>query len=112
MSPRQEVVASEDLLAGRAFHEALVPIANAEPTAVASFNLHREHFGSVFGIRMADGGTASSSCVGFGLERITLALFRAHGLDATGLAAGSSCAPVARLRRASAGEVGAHARAF
>ncbi len=61
--------------------EALVSIASAERTAVSSFNLHQEHFGSVFGIRLHDGGTASSSCVGFGLERITLALFRAHGMD-------------------------------
>jgi seryl-tRNA synthetase len=64
--------------------EALVPIASAEPTAVSSFNLHQEHFGATFGIRLHGGGTASSSCVGFGLERITLALFRAHGMDAAG----------------------------
>jgi seryl-tRNA synthetase len=61
--------------------EALVPIATAEPTAVSSFNLHQDHFGSTFGIRLHDGGVAQSSCVGFGLERITLALFRAHGMD-------------------------------
>ena len=30
---------------------------------------------------MADGGVAHTGCVGFGLERITLALFRTHGLD-------------------------------
>ena len=63
--------------------EALVSIASAEPTAVSSFNLHQEHFGETFGIRLHDGGTASSSCVGFGLERITLALFRAHGLESS-----------------------------
>jgi seryl-tRNA synthetase len=61
--------------------EALVPIASAEPTAVASFNYHRDHFGSSFGIQFSDGRVAHSACLGFGLERITLALFRAHGMD-------------------------------
>jgi seryl-tRNA synthetase len=57
------------------------PIASHEPTAVASFNFHQEYFGAAFGIRLNDGRIASSACVGFGLERITLALFRAHGAD-------------------------------
>jgi seryl-tRNA synthetase len=65
--------------------EVLVPIAGPEPTAVASFNYHQDHFSSVYGIEMeaADGGdpTAHTACLGFGLERITLALVRAHGLD-------------------------------
>ena len=61
--------------------EMLVPIASPEPTAVSSFNFHQEHFGTAFGIQLHDGKTASSACVGFGLERITLALFRAHGLE-------------------------------
>ena len=61
--------------------EVLVPIASSGPTAVASFNFHQDHFGSVFGIRLHDESTASSACVGFGLERITLALFRAHGME-------------------------------
>jgi seryl-tRNA synthetase len=61
--------------------EALVQIASSNPTAVSSFNLHQEHFGSAFGIQQHDGSVAHSSCVGFGLERITLALFRTHGMD-------------------------------
>jgi seryl-tRNA synthetase len=61
--------------------EMLVPIATSSPTAVASFNFHQDHFGNAFGIRLHDGGTANSACVGFGLERVTLALFRAHGMD-------------------------------
>jgi seryl-tRNA synthetase len=61
--------------------EALVPIASPHPTAVSSFNLHHEHFAGAFGIRQQDGSVAHSACVGFGLERITLALFRAHGMD-------------------------------
>lgn len=50
-------------------------------TAVVSSNNHLDHFGENFGIRTADGGVAHSSCVGFGMERITLALLRTHGLD-------------------------------
>jgi seryl-tRNA synthetase len=61
--------------------EARVPIALPEPTAVASFNFHQDYFGSAFEIRLHDGRIAHSACVGFGLERITLALFREHGLD-------------------------------
>ncbi len=33
-----------------------------------------------FDIRTADGNVAHSACVGFGLERVALALFRTHGL--------------------------------
>jgi seryl-tRNA synthetase len=63
--------------------EALVQIASDKPTAVSSFNLHHEHFGSAFGILQHDGSVAQSACVGFGLERITLALFRKHGMEPT-----------------------------
>ena len=61
--------------------EVLIDIAGPEPTAVASFNYHRDHFTGVFGIAMADGGVAHTACLGFGLERISLGLFRAHGFD-------------------------------
>ncbi|MGZ4334457.1 MAG: amino acid--[acyl-carrier-protein] ligase [Gaiellaceae bacterium] len=61
--------------------EVIVPISGDEPTAVASFNYHREHFSSVFDLRQEDGALAHTACVGFGLERITLALFSRHGLD-------------------------------
>jgi seryl-tRNA synthetase len=62
--------------------ELLVPINSAaEPTACLSFNYHQDHFGKTWGINTADGETAHTACVGFGLERITLALFKHHGLD-------------------------------
>jgi seryl-tRNA synthetase len=65
--------------------EVLVQIAGPEPTAVASFNYHQEHFSEVYGLEMEGGAesdrTAHTACLGFGLERITLALFRTHGLD-------------------------------
>ena len=56
-------------------------IAGPEPTAVASFNYHQDHFSSVFGIQTSEGETAHTACLGFGEERITLALLQAHGLD-------------------------------
>jgi len=62
--------------------EVLVPIAGEEPTAVASFNYHQDHFTGVYGIEVeGEDPTAHTACLGFGLERITLALLRKHGLD-------------------------------
>jgi len=63
-------------------YEIVVPITSEEhPTAIASCNCHLDHFGSAFDIRTADGNVAHTACVGFGLERIALALFRTHGMD-------------------------------
>ncbi len=50
-----------------------------KPTACMSANYHLESFGRAVGMVMPDGSTAHSACVGFGIERITLALFRQHG---------------------------------
>lgn len=62
--------------------EVLVPVISAEkPTAVCSFNFHQEHFGGAFDIRTQDGGVANTACLGFGLERIVMALFKTHGFD-------------------------------
>jgi seryl-tRNA synthetase len=62
--------------------ELVVPITSAEkPTAVASVNYHLDHFATPFAIKTAGGATAHSSCVGFGLERVALALFKTHGFD-------------------------------
>jgi seryl-tRNA synthetase len=61
-------------------YELVVPICSTEnPTAVASCNYHLDHFGLAFGITTDDGKTAHSACVGFGLERIALALLKTHG---------------------------------
>ncbi len=61
--------------------EVVVQIAGPEPTAVASFNYHQTHFSETYGIEMQDGGlVAHTACLGFGLERIALALLREHGL--------------------------------
>jgi seryl-tRNA synthetase len=62
--------------------EILVPVISREkPTAVCSFNWHQDHFSSKFGIRNADDSPAQTACMGFGLERVTLALLKAHGFD-------------------------------
>ncbi|MCB1571406.1 MAG: amino acid--[acyl-carrier-protein] ligase [Dokdonella sp.] len=62
--------------------EVLVPVISTEkPTAVCSFNFHQEHFGEAFHIKTADGAVANTACLGFGLERIVMALFQAHGFD-------------------------------
>jgi seryl-tRNA synthetase len=61
-------------------YEAVVSIAGSG-TAVASFNYHRDHLGRTFGLVHPDGETAHSACVGFGLERITTALFASYGGD-------------------------------
>ncbi len=62
--------------------EIMVPVISEEkPTAICSFNWHQEHFTGKFGIKRADGSTAHTACLGFGLERVTLALIKTHGFD-------------------------------
>jgi seryl-tRNA synthetase len=61
--------------------ELLVPIAGDEPTALASFNHHRDHFATIYGLKLAGAEVAHTACLGFGHERIVLALMRTHGLD-------------------------------
>jgi seryl-tRNA synthetase len=63
-------------------YELLVPVSSdAKPTACMSFNYHLTHFGEAWDIQTSDGALAFSGCVGFGLERLALAMFRHHGLD-------------------------------
>lgn len=61
--------------------ELLAPVAGDKPTAIASSNYHQDHMGHTYGITTADGGPAHTGCMAFGEERVTLALFSAHGLD-------------------------------
>jgi seryl-tRNA synthetase len=62
--------------------ELLIPYyPGASPTACMSFNYHREHFGQVWEIRDANGELAHTSCVAFGIDRLSVALFAIHGLD-------------------------------
>ncbi|MBA2962212.1 MULTISPECIES: amino acid--[acyl-carrier-protein] ligase [Ramlibacter] len=62
--------------------EILCPVISREkPTAICSFNWHQDHFSGKFGILNADSSVAHTACLGFGLERVTLALIKTHGYD-------------------------------
>ena len=61
--------------------EIVVPVCSVEkPTAIMSFNYHQDHFASTYGIKTSTGDTAQTACLGFGMERIVLALLKTHGL--------------------------------
>jgi seryl-tRNA synthetase len=65
--------------------ELLVPIiAGQPPTACMSFNIHRDHFGTIWGVRDDDGTVMHTACVAFGMDRLALAMFRTHGVDVSG----------------------------
>ncbi len=59
--------------------EGVIPLSTGRPTACMSFNYHMDHFAQVWDLRLATGEPAHTGCVGFGLERLTLALLRHHG---------------------------------
>jgi seryl-tRNA synthetase len=61
--------------------ELLAPVAGEKPTAIASSNYHQDHFGLIYDIKTSTGELAHTGCMAFGEERVTLALFSAHGLD-------------------------------
>jgi seryl-tRNA synthetase len=62
--------------------ELLLPLRSEDdPTACMSFNYHRDHFSTVWQLVTEGGDKAHTACVAFGLERLALALFRAHGLE-------------------------------
>jgi seryl-tRNA synthetase len=62
--------------------ELQVPLYSAaEPTACMSFNYHRDHFGTVWGIHDSLRAAAHTGCVAFGLDRLAVALFWKHGLN-------------------------------
>ena len=46
-----------------------------------SFNYHREHFGTTWGIQDAAGEPAHTGCVAFGMDRLAVAMFHTHGTD-------------------------------
>jgi seryl-tRNA synthetase len=63
--------------------ELLIPVRSAEsPTACMSFNYHREHFGETWGLHNAAGEVLHTGCVAFGMDRLAVAMFAVHGLDA------------------------------
>ena len=62
--------------------ELQIPILGEDrPTACMSFNYHRDHFGRVWGLAGEDGGVSHTGCVAFGMDRLAIALFAAHGVQ-------------------------------
>ncbi len=62
--------------------ELLIPVTSeTDPTACCSFNYAEDHFSEAWQIVMQDGAKVVSGCTAFGMERLTLALFRHHGID-------------------------------
>ncbi len=62
--------------------ELLFPMGAKESvTALVSFNYHQDHFGRVFAIKDASGNTAHTACLGFGIDRLVLALLLTHGMS-------------------------------
>jgi seryl-tRNA synthetase len=62
--------------------ELLVPLRSEDkPTACMSFNYHRDHFGTTWDIRDADGAPAHTGCVAFGMDRLAVAMFHTHGTE-------------------------------
>lgn len=62
-----------------------IPITSqTEQTAVCSFNYHEDKFAEIFDIRDARGERAHTACIGFGLERVALALIAIHGPELEG----------------------------
>lgn len=69
--------------------EMLVPVTSEEsPTACVSCNYHMTHFSEIWPLRDENGEMAHTGCVAFGIERLTLALFRHHGFDTDSWPAG------------------------
>ncbi len=63
-------------------YELLIPITDpGKPTACMSFNYHRDHFAEIWNLRTGNGDFAHTACVGFGFERLALALLRHHGFE-------------------------------
>ncbi|HTY54479.1 MAG TPA: amino acid--[acyl-carrier-protein] ligase [Candidatus Binataceae bacterium] len=62
--------------------EMLIPVRSEEdPTACMSFNYHLDHFSAVWQFKSEDGEPIHSGCAAFGIDRLALALFAAHGID-------------------------------
>ncbi len=73
--------------------ELLIPLrGQAAGTACMSFNYHREHFGTTWDLRHADGEPAHTGCVAFGMDRLAVAMFATHGPEIAGWPQGARAA--------------------
>jgi seryl-tRNA synthetase len=52
-----------------------------QPTACMSFNLHLDHFASIWGLSSEAGAIVHTGCVAFGIDRLALGLFCEHGFE-------------------------------
>jgi len=81
---RGGVLVSKQQVSQELKFELLAPVRSAEePTACMSFNYHRDHFGQTWDMRDAVGEAAHTGCIAFGMDRLALALFAAHGPQPT-----------------------------
>ncbi|MBE0684208.1 MAG: amino acid--[acyl-carrier-protein] ligase [Anaerolineales bacterium] len=63
-------------------YELVFPITSTEkPTAIASSNYHMDHFSHSYNIKTTNGEFAHTACIGFGLERTALAMFKKFRFD-------------------------------
>ena len=62
-------------------YELVAPISSAIPGAIGSANYHEDHFGAAYSLHTRDGEPAHSACIGFGLDRVAVALLLRHGVD-------------------------------
>ncbi len=65
--------------------------------AIASMNLHHDHFGTAFGLTR-DGEPAQSACLAFGIERWLFAITDRHGVDPASWPRPEEAAQKARAR--------------
>jgi seryl-tRNA synthetase len=64
--------------------EGVMAIGGAQrSTALMSANYHKDHFGSAFRIVLEGTEVAHSSCVAFGIDRVTVAMLDRHGFDSS-----------------------------
>jgi len=68
-------------VAGELKFELRLPLGGGESLAAGSLNLHQDHFGKAFGIRLAGGAPVASGCTAFGLERLAIGFLAQHGFD-------------------------------
>jgi seryl-tRNA synthetase len=62
--------------------ELLIPVNDgAGPTACGSVNYHLDHFSTIWNLVGETGERCHTACCAFGMERLTVAMFRHHGLD-------------------------------
>lgn len=66
--------------------------------AIASVNLHYDHFGAAFELRR-DGQPANTACLAFGIERWLYAITDRHGLDPASWPSPAEAATVVARRR-------------